>query len=220
MRGFQRQGPWLSLALVATTITVEPPSPQPNHPRALEARDASTDDVAALARVSRWRTQLADDRDLYTALLQNILHVPVVTAAVVDASPMALTPLSDTDWRMLGSLGPQLRAKVDRRRPGPPVPFTTASFPPGTRVIAAEDIESVLTARPPAGGWFAFQERFKIHSFQAFSRAVVSDDGLDALVRYSHTCGNQCGETGFALLHRNSTRDRWLVTRRLPKIMS
>jgi hypothetical protein len=48
----------------------------------------------------------------------------------------------------------------------------------------------------------------------SLSRVFVTPSGLDALVVYSHSCGNVCGAGGAIWLRRASTNSAWLVAAR------
>ncbi len=79
-----------------------------------------------------------------------------------------------------------------------------------------------LTLAFPDGrdAWATFQRQFDAHALYGFSVPIVTDDRLDAFVYYSVTCGPQCGQTGFVLLHRVSPDGVWKITHDLPKTIS
>jgi hypothetical protein len=54
----------------------------------------------------------------------------------------------------------------------------------------------------------------------AFSDALVTPDGLDALVYYEARCGSLCGEGGYAWLRRESVGARWSLKKKIPKWFS
>ena len=65
-----------------------------------------------------------------------------------------------------------------------------------------------------------FSDSSSIQTYQRFSRPVITDDRLNALVWFSHACGSLCGEAGYAWLQRSSTTAEWVVVKRLPKVVS
>jgi len=50
------------------------------------------------------------------------------------------------------------------------------------------------------------------HSLISFSQAIFTDDGKDALVKFSMVCGRLCGS--FATIHLHKSRTQWKVANR------
>jgi len=102
--------------------------------------------------------------------------------------------------------------------------FSAASFPAGVTLISRETAQALF--RTAAAGatiddrWKTFRERYAAKSMQGFSRAVVTADGLEALIYYTHSCGSLCGEAGYAWLRRTSKSTPWKVAKRLPKVIA
>jgi hypothetical protein len=159
------------------------------------------------------------DGGIYEAVLKALLgDLPPVI--VVQAEPLSLPVPSTDDWRWFGVGVEALRAKVENNLPAPAEPFAVDTFPPGTQLVAGEAIQGLFRGGSLMERWTAFRARYKARTLQRFSRPAKSNDDLDALVYYSHVCGSQCGETGYAWLHRASSGAAWVVLKRLPKVVS
>lgn len=103
-------------------------------------------------------------------------------------------------------------------------PFIVEMFPPGTTLVSREEIsELILTApsgRTPEDRWQPFRARFNVQSYQGFSRPVLSDDGLNALVWFLHSCGSVCGKGGYAWLQRASLTSEWVFVKSLVTLLA
>ena len=163
------------------------------------------------------------DRGIYEAMLIVLLRGDLPSVVVVQAVPLPLPAPSAADWQWLGAGSDALRIAVERSRPLAVEPFVVEAFPPGTQLVPREEIEEQFRSAPrgrPEDIWTAFSARYKAQSFQGFSRPVKSENGLDAFLWYSHSCGSLCGESGYAWLHRASSDVAWAVSKRLPKVVS
>jgi len=162
------------------------------------------------------------DRQIYVALLRDLFRGSLPASYVIQTMPLSLPQPSAYDWRWLGSGTAALQAKVEATKPLPAVAFSAGSFLDPTTLVSKEELVAFFHDGPAGTSlndrWRAFHERFKVEAFQAFSRPVVTDAGLDALVYYSNSYGSQGGEAGFAWLHRSSPSAAWAVEKRLPKV--
>jgi hypothetical protein len=168
----------------------------------------------------------SEERGIYTAVLASLFRQNVPSALVVETRPLLLRNPSAADWQWLGPDTSTLRSKVESEalRAATSTAFTPELFPPGTTLVSREDIAELFRTAPPGqtteDRWLPFRTRFHVQTYQGFSRPVVTDDGLNALVWFSHACGSLCGEAGYAWVQRSSTTAEWVVVKRLPKIVS
>jgi len=185
---------------------------------------AITIGVVLLAVQTRGIAQARDERGIYEAVIKMMLRGDLPSALVIQTPPLVLRLPSASDWRMLSPESDTLQTKIEAARPGSADPISGESFPPGTQLVPKEQIEDLFRTAPrgnsPEDSWIPFRARFNVSSIQAFSRPIITNDGLDALVYYSHSCGTLCGETGYAVLHRSSPSEAWVVARRLRKSVS
>jgi len=169
-------------------------------------------------------TQDSGERGAYEAMLKVLLQGDLPSVLVVQADPVSLPVPSSADWQWFGTGIEPLRSRLQGSRPTLVEPFTVETFPPGTQLVRREEIQAFFRTAPRGGnpddGWILFQTRYKARSIQGFSRLLTSEDGLDALLYYSHCCGSLCGESGYAWLHRASSAAAWTVLKRLPKVVS
>lgn len=93
---------------------------------------------------------------------------------------------------------------------------TLDRFPAGTILVPQERV--VRVSRPqrvPSIDWTRFQERFPgTKALFAFSRAVMTSDGLNALLYYDRFCPDRCGEGEYVWFRRTSARDSWHVVKK------
>jgi hypothetical protein len=164
------------------------------------------------------------ERDIYTALLRDLFRGTLPTAFVIQTNPLALASPSPSDWALLGPGTAALRTRVETMTLQSTAAFTVESFPDGTTLVSKEDIGAFFRDASVGANlndrWSAFHGRFKVAGYQGFSRPIVSDAGLDALVWYSNSYGSLGGEAGYAWLHRPSRSGNWVVEKRLPKVVS
>jgi hypothetical protein len=162
------------------------------------------------------------EREIYEAILTDILRGSLPAALLIQAAPRPMQRPSTSDWDKLGGFGTQLRARVDSAQSVSIEPFTPASFPAGTRLVTEAELTEIRAASSPIGFedyWRRIREKFGVQSLQSFSHPIVTDDGLQAFVVYGNGCGFLCGESGFAWVHRTSRAEPWIV-KRLVKIVS
>ena len=163
------------------------------------------------------------DRQVFAVLLP-ALSRDGAASYIVEVTPLPVPQPSDSDWEWFGSAARPLRAKVEAVKETSAKPFSNVSLPSAVVLVPREELSDLF--RYPLDGkgleeiWLSFRQRFKVQSFYRFSRPVVTEDGLAALVSYSHSCGSLCGESGFVWLRRASRSDRWAVAKLLPKVVS
>jgi hypothetical protein len=82
-------------------------------------------------------------------------------------------------------------------------------------VVAAPSAADAVMLNPESLPSFAMLANrgvpLNVRSKLSLSRALVTASGLDALVVYTHVCGNVCGSGGAIWLHRASTASEWRV---------
>lgn len=192
--------------------------PGRNPPFARESRGSAPIQAISIQQRS------VDERGIYHAVLMSLFNGNVPAPLVVQTMPLAMPPPSESDWTWFGPGTKELRATVSLAVPVAPMAFVVELFPAATTLATWEEILELFQTAPPGGGpegrWLPFRTRFKAQTFQGFSRAVVSDDGLNALVYYSYACGSTCGEAGYAWLQRSAINSTWAVIKRLPKVVS
>jgi hypothetical protein len=164
--------------------------------------------------------QASTGRDIYESILRDLGGKASGSVFVVELMPRYLISPSEEDWRFFGSGAEALHLKANALEITAVSPFRLESFPEGTQLMLREQIQDFFRNAPAGTSskdkWRMFRERFKAQSFEAFSRPLVTEDGLDALIYYSSTYGSLGCETGYAWLHRQSTTAPWVV-QRLPK---
>ena len=107
---------------------------------------------------------------------------------------------------------PELMAVLKGNDPDPAVgPFAPAEVPTGARLIRRSEINAMFSP-DPSSGWSRLQQATGARSWQAFSRPVLSADGLQALIYAEAHCGSLCGYGKYFWLSRRDTRDKWRIT--------
>ncbi len=170
-----------------------------------------------------WLSKRRAEHEIYEALLKDIFpgeQQPSVL--LIEGVPRVFENPPAWVWQKLGA-GAERQASVERAVAPPATPFAGESFPPGTQLARLEEIEALLRPAvavkdPEEGRRQALRNRFKVEAFQGFSRPIVTEDGLDALVSYSHHCGLLCGSIGYAWLHRTSRAGAWSVAKRVATV--
>jgi hypothetical protein len=166
-----------------------------------------------------------DERGIYQAVLASLFDGRVPSALVVTTPVLAMRVPAAWQWQQLGVAAEALRSKVDARIQAQAVQSSSATFPvewfpAGTTLVPYGEIEELLRSAPrggtPENVWIPFRTRFGVPTYQGFSLPVLSDDQLNALVWYRHSCGSLCGEAGFAWLQRRSPAAEWVVVKRVP----
>jgi hypothetical protein len=157
--------------------------------------------------------QTGPQPDVYAVLLQARYHAVLgSTMLVLNRSiPMPTLRGSSTQWlKQFDDVPLALRDAASRPVPTKPKPFDSASFPAGTRMISKADIDARFDEKIPRS-WDEFKRRYGAAGWISFSEAILSRDGLDALVYYEAHCGGLCGEGGYAWLHRDSQQTPWSI---------
>jgi len=165
----------------------------------------------------------SDERGIYYAVLASLFRT-VPSALVVQTMPLPMRNPTASDWEWLGRGASTLRSKVEADAPSDATAFKVELFPAGTTLVSREEIDELFRTAPrsriPEDIWLPFRTRFNVQTYQGFSRPVITDDRLNALVWFSHACGSLCGEAGYAWLQRPSTTAEWVVLKRLPKVVA
>jgi hypothetical protein len=157
--------------------------------------------------------------DIFAALLRNTASVGGSSIVIVDETSLQVQRLSDSEWQWFGAQTVALRAVAERAAATPADRFDSASFPPGVTLITRDVAQRFWRAREEAI-WTQFREEFKAQSLWRFSRPVITEDGLDALIWSAQACGSMCGRTDVLWLHRVSRSDPWMIAKSLPKAVS
>jgi hypothetical protein len=175
--------------------------------------DADLAFVSALAtaiRGARRDSRAADDGP-HSPLFGESYHAVAATRMVVRDTLLAMPPI-DTSGPAFAELPGELR----RRASGP--------VPTAVRLVDPRLVPSGVRIRPaaslPVSGhderWSAFREREPASAWLAFSDALVTTDGLDALIYYDSVCGaGTCGESGYVWVRRDSLQVPWRLVKKL-----
>lgn len=154
------------------------------------------------------------ESDLYAAIVTLRTAPRSLPVLVVESTSLPIPPLRLTDDQgFLDALPADLRSRV---REGVPEcgPLGADRFPDGTRLLSLAEIRG-----EPARGradWPAFTARFEgVHMWFAFSRALVSGEGRDAVVFYERPCDGRCGEAEWVWFHRTGADQPWRVMKEL-----
>jgi hypothetical protein len=158
------------------------------------------------------------DADIFAVLLPGLARNDGGSNYVVDETPLGARKLSDAEWQWLGPRTAALRAVSETLAAVPVGPFDSASFPPRVTLITRDVAQKYQRAEEAV--WVQFRDEFKTRSLWRFSRPVITDDGLDALVWSAQACGSMCGRTDVHWLHRVSRSDPWTIAKSLPKGIS
>jgi hypothetical protein len=178
---------------------------------------ASTTVVMLLASVSTFPSSAVGD----TAIEQEIFWALLVrpgrsSVAVVDATPIPLVQPTASQWIWFGDSAAALRSEVESTVEITPDLFTIGSFPPSTHLVPRADLQPLRGGLETMPRWAVFRDRYGAREVFAFSRPVVTDDGLDALVYRVLTDGPGSGRTDLFWLHRAARSDAWSVAKELP----
>jgi hypothetical protein len=176
--------------------------------------------IAAFA-VSPLSAQIAvegRDADIFAVLLLGVSRDDGGSNYVVDETPLGARKLSDAEWQWFGPRTAALRAVSETVAAAPAGPFDSASFPRRVTLITRDVAQKYRRAEEAV--WVRFRDEFKARSLLRFSRPVITDDGLDALVWSAQACGSMCGRTDVHWLHRVSRLDPWTIAKSLPKSIS
>jgi hypothetical protein len=98
-------------------------------------------------------------------------------------------------------------------------PFAQEEVPTGARLIPRSEIHAVFSP-DPLSGWSRLEQAIGARTWQAFSRPVLSADGLQALIYAEHHCGTVCGHGKYFWLSRSDTSDKWRISRQVLKWIS
>jgi hypothetical protein len=189
------------------------------HPRRYFVWAATVIFACTLSPLSA-QSAVSCDADIFTVLLRTHAGVDGGPTYVVDETPLfPVQKLSDSEWQWFGPSTTALRTVAETVAVAPAGRFDSASFPPWVTLITRDVAQKFLGGREEAI-WAQFREAFKVRSIWRFSRPVITEDGLDALVWSAQACGSMCGRTDVHWLHRASRSDPWTVAKSKPKTVS
>jgi hypothetical protein len=157
-------------------------------------------------------------RPIFEAVLREIYKGTVPAQPVIETVSVVPSRPDARDWEtaLLGAPA-ELRTKLEVAENRQPVWLNAASLPPGTRLVSRDALSEVFRSAPTAdlnSGWDRFRARYGVTSYVALSRALVTDDGRDALVFFRHACGSLCGEGTLLWLRRFPADGPWTVRAR------
>lgn len=154
-----------------------------------------------------WARQL--DALPFSPLFAQRYHgVAPSTLGVIDTL-IPMRPL-DANAERYRQLPPALRRMASVPAPTRAKPLDPRMVPPSVAILAAESMPSAPTAESlDVIRWNLRQRGF------AFSDALMTPDGLDALIYYEAVCGGTCGEAGYAWVQRQSLRAPWALEAKL-----
>jgi hypothetical protein len=157
--------------------------------------------------------------EMYSAILEQTKTFKdrVIVIESVSLAIPRITANSNTSWRAQFNGWPaELMAVLEGRGQAPAVgPFEQEEVPTGTRLILRSEIFAGFNPSDQLASWSRIERIIGAHTWQAFSRLVLSADGLQALVYAEHHCGGGCAHGNYVWLSRRDTRDRWRVTRQV-----
>lgn len=157
--------------------------------------------------------------DMYSAILTqtSTFKGPVIVIESVSLEILPISGASNASWRAQFDGWPaELMAVLEGRVEAPSVgPFEQKEVPTGARLISRSEIDAAFTRQDPSASWSRIEQVIGSRSWQAFSRPVLSADGLQALVYAEHHCGGGCAHGKYFWLSRKNTRDRWRVARQV-----
>jgi hypothetical protein len=163
-------------------------------------------------------TPAAVARPIFDAVLREIYKGTVPERPVIEAGSLVPVSPDPQDWQttLLGAPA-DLRAKWEAPENRRPVWLDAESLPSGTQLVSRDTLNEVFRSAPKtdrSDGWDTFRTRYGVTSYVALSRAIISADGRDALVFFSHACGNLCGEGTLIWLRRIPADGPWTVRAR------
>ena len=130
-------------------------------------------------------------RGVYEVLLRRVYKGTIPASPIVLATSL-IQPFDELEWpRQLAGVPVTLQKASNAAEALRPVTLRAEAFPPGARLV-----QSITPVDMP---------------YTAFSRVFASDDGLGALVVFTHVCGNLCAESTVVWLRRESLSAPWIV---------
>ncbi len=168
-------------------------------------------------------SQVEGATGLYAALLRERYHgTPASQMVVKDTTiPMRALRASSSEWlRQFDEVPLELRRAASRPSPTKPQRLDRSLLPAGTRLVPAQDVETIFTGPDPEANWLTFRTQFKSRGWLAFSDGLLSGDRLNALVYYEAGCSGLCGEGGYVWLHRDTVSAPWRIAKKIVSWMS
>jgi hypothetical protein len=154
--------------------------------------------------------------EMYLAILAQTVTFkdPVMVIESVSLGIPRISGAANASWRtQFDSWPAELRAFLDGSGQAPAVgPFEQEEVPTRARLIRRSEIDAVFSPSDPLAGWSRIERVIGARTWQAFSRPVLSPDGLQALVYAEHHCGGGCAHGKYFWLSRKDARDKWRVT--------
>jgi hypothetical protein len=168
--------------------------------------------------------QAKSDADVYAVLFGLSYHgVPGSRLAAQDVAipmPTIAVPGAVAQWlAQFDEMPGALRRAVSEPEPTTAASLDAAAFPPETRLVSRQAVQSLFTGGIEEG-WARFRRQYASEGFLAVSRVLYSADALDAIVYYNVACGGLCGEGGYLWLHRNTVRSPWVVAKKIVSMMA
>ena len=155
---------------------------------------------------------------IYAVVLRDIFKTGVPERIVIEAASVEPVRPDREDWQttLIGAPA-ELRTQLDAAENRRPVWLNAAALPAGAQLVPRATIGDVFRSAPKEdryGGWETFRQKYGVTSYVALSRAIISNDGRDALVYFVHACGNVCGEGTLLWLRRIPADGPWMVRAR------
>ena len=155
---------------------------------------------------------------IYAVVLRDIFKTGVPERIVIEAASVEPVRPDREDWQttLIGAPA-ELRTQLDAPENRRPVWLNAAALPPGAQLVPRATIGDVFRSAPKEdryGGWETFRQKYGVTGYVALSRAIISNDGRDALVYFVHACGNVCGEGTLLWLRRIPADGPWIVRAR------
>jgi len=163
-------------------------------------------------------TPPSDAQPIYAVVLRDIFKTGVPERIVIEAASVEPVRPDREDWQttLIGAPA-ELRTQLDAAENRRPVWLNAAALPAGAQLVPRATIGDVFRSAPKEdryGGWETFRQKYGVPSYVALSRAIISNDGRDALVYFVHACGNVCGEGTLLWLRRIPADGPWMVRAR------
>jgi len=142
---------------------------------------------------------------IYTPLLEERYHGALGSSFTIVETTIPMPPMlsAQTEWeRRFPGAPDELRRAMTSQKPAKARKLDASQFPSGTLFVPAQAMRS--SAFSNKGAWLAFSD------------ALITGDGLHALVYYRAECGGLCGEEGYAWLRRTTGDAAWTLAKKVP----
>jgi hypothetical protein len=122
--------------------------------------------------------------EIYSAILADTRTVneAVIVIESVSLEIPLIAPAGNASWRaQFQGWPPEFMAVLEGRTRAPAVgPFAREEVPTGARLILRSKIDAVFQSPNPIAGWSQLEQAIGARTWQAFSRPVLTADGLQA----------------------------------------